>query len=299
MTTSVRSVATALLALALSATAACAGGTATTAGDGDDRTADDRAVAAGQSYASTAPEPAAAPNDPVTLPMSASGRTAVFSHGPRSREDRTVALTFDADMTADQADRAADGERFDNPELVEALREAKVPATFFMTGMWARTYPDQARSIDADELFEVANHSYAHYAFTGSCYGLPELAPKEQRADVEKGFAALRRAGVRDPLPYFRFPGGCYDDRALRAVAPTGVTAVQWDVMSGDPFNEDADDVAQEVLSGVQPGSVVVMHCTRSAAPATVEALRKVVPELRERGYRFVRVSEMIADAAS
>lgn len=114
------------------------------------------------------------------------------------------------------------------------------------------------------------------------------------RADVERAFTAFRAAGIEHPMPYFRFPGGCYDQRALKALSGTGVTAVQWDVVSGDAFATDADAVARQVLDGVRPGSVVVMHCTRSAAPATEEALRTIVPELRERGYRFVKVSELI-----
>ena len=95
-------------------------------------------------------------------------------------------------------------------------------------------------------------------------------------------------------MPYFRFPGGCYDRRALRALSAAGVTAVQWDVVSGDAFATDADAVAREVLDRVRPGSVVVMHCTRSAAPATERAVRTIVPALRERGFRFVKVSELI-----
>ncbi|NDZ91407.1 polysaccharide deacetylase, partial [Streptomyces sp. SID10115] len=86
---------------------------------------------------------------------------------------------------------------------------------------------------------------------------------------------------------------------ALRALAPGGVTAVQWDVVSGDAFATDPAAVARQVLDGVRPGSVVVMHCTRSAAPTTERALRTIVPELRERGFRFVRVSEQIGAAGS
>jgi peptidoglycan/xylan/chitin deacetylase (PgdA/CDA1 family) len=98
-------------------------------------------------------------------------------------------------------------------------------------------------------------------------------------------------------MPYFRFPGGCHDRRALKALTPAGVTAVQWDVVGGDAFATDPDAVARQVLDGVRPGSVVVLHCTRSAAPTTEEAVRKVVPELRRQGYRFVKVSELIGAA--
>ena len=98
-------------------------------------------------------------------------------------------------MTADQGPRAAAGEHFDNPGLIAALRALKVPATVFMTGRWAEEYPDQARSIGRDPLFEVANHSYSHYAFTDDCYGLPTVSGDRMRADVERAYAAFRGGG--------------------------------------------------------------------------------------------------------
>ncbi|MFH8610432.1 polysaccharide deacetylase family protein [Streptomyces sp. NPDC018029] len=255
---------------------------------------------AGDTVAPGRPSPPARPpaTAPPTLAPGPSGLTPVFTNGSRTR-GRTVALTFDADMTANQGPRAKAGERFDNPELVATLRRLKVPATFFMTGRWAEQYPAQAKDIGRDPLFEVANHSYSHHAFTGRCYGLPAVPAARMRADMERAFTAFRAAGVERAVPYFRFPGGCYDRRALRALAPGGVTAVQWDVVSGDAFATDAAAVARQVLDGVRPGSVVVMHCTRSAAPATERALRTIVPELRERGFRFVRVSEQIGTAGA
>ncbi|MEV5043821.1 polysaccharide deacetylase family protein [Streptomyces griseoincarnatus] len=242
-----------------------------------------------------APSPAT-PSAPPTLAAGPAGLTPVFEHGSRDA-GKTVALTFDADMTADQGPRAAAGERFDHPRLIGTLRTLKVPATVFMTGRWAEEYPDQARAIGRDPLFEVANHSYSHYAFTGDCYGLPTVPEERMRADVERAYQALRTVGIPAPMPYFRFPGGCYDRRALKALTPAGVTAVQWDVVGGDAFATDPDAVARQVLDGVRPGSVVVLHCTRSAAPTTEEAVRKVVPELRRQGYRFVKVSELIGAA--
>ncbi|MFI7235809.1 polysaccharide deacetylase family protein [Streptomyces cyaneofuscatus] len=229
------------------------------------------------------------------------GRTPVFTRRPtggsaaeKAAAEKVVALTFDADMTADQGPRAEAGERFDNPELIALLRRLKVPSTVFMTGRWAEEYPAQAKGIGTDDLFEVANHSYSHYAFTADCYGLPVVAKNAMTRDVERAFSAFRQAGVRNVVPYFRFPGGCYDDAALRALGPADVTAVQWDVVSGDAFATDAGAVAEQVLDGVRPGSLVVMHCTRSAAPVTAEAISRIVPELRKRGYRLVKVSELM-----
>ncbi|MFJ8193199.1 polysaccharide deacetylase family protein [Streptomyces sp. NPDC096094] len=281
-----------MIALVRSATALCVLGAALAACGTAEAPQAPRPAPTASSAAPSKP----APSRPPTLAPGPAGLTPVFEHGPRA-DGKTVALTFDADMTADQGPRAAAGERFDNPRLIAALRELKVPATVFMTGRWAEEYPDEARSIGRNPQFEIANHSYSHYAYTDDCYGLPNVSEERMRSDVERAYAAFREAGVRDAMPYFRFPGGCYDKAALRELAATGVTAVQWDVVSGDAFATDADAVTRQVLDGVRPGSVVVMHCTRSAAPVTEEVVRKVVPELRRQGYRFVKVSELIGAA--
>ncbi|MCQ0025101.1 polysaccharide deacetylase family protein, partial [Streptomyces somaliensis DSM 40738] len=268
--------------------------------------ADRHRAAAPSTTAPTTASPAASPRTgagpprrPPTMAPGPGGLTPVFERrsgtAGATAADKAVALTFDADMTADQGPRAARGERFDNPALIATLRRLDVDATVFMTGRWAEEYPDQARSIGADPRFEVGNHSYSHHAFRSPCHGLPALGRADMAADVDRAFAAFRAAGVRNAVPYFRFPGGCYDDAALRALAPAGVTAVQWDVVGGDAFATDADAVAEQVLEGVRPGSVVVLHCTLSAAPATERAVRRIVPELRARGYRFVKVSELMA----
>ncbi|MBB6434400.1 peptidoglycan/xylan/chitin deacetylase (PgdA/CDA1 family) [Streptomyces candidus] len=289
MTTFVRRmIATAVLGAALTG---CGSGASNGGGGGAEAR---RAPAAPAPPESAAPPRSPAAPAPPTVAAGPEGLTPVFERARKGNAEKVVALTFDADMTADQGPRAARGERFDNPRLIAALRTLKVPSTIFMTGRWAEEYPDQARAIGTDPLFEIANHSYSHHAFKSPCYGLPTVAPDAMRADVERAFAAFRTAGARNVVPYFRFPGGCYDDRALRNLGPAKVTAVQWDVVSGDAFATDADAVAGQVLAGVRPGSLVVMHCTRSAAPVTEQAIRRIVPELRKKGYRFVKVSELI-----
>ncbi|MFD7720566.1 polysaccharide deacetylase family protein [Streptomyces sp. NPDC059814] len=264
------------------------GGTGSPGGSPGDRPATASATPSG---AASSASPAAS-GPPRTAP-GPDGLARVLTRGPKS-PGKVVALTFDADMTADEGPRAAEGEHFDNPELIALLRRLKVPATVFMTGRWAEEYPSQARSIGTDPLFEIANHSYSHYAFTSPCYGLPTLGKEAIGGEVERAFGAIRKTGARNVVPYFRFPGGCYDDASLRALAAEKVTAVQWDVVSGDAFATDADAVAQQTLDGVKPGSLVVMHCTRSAAPVTGQAVSQVVPELRKRGYRFVKVSDLV-----
>jgi peptidoglycan/xylan/chitin deacetylase (PgdA/CDA1 family) len=70
---------------------------------------------------------------------------------------------------------------------------------------------------------------------------------------------------------------------------------IQWSIVTGDPAKgQGADAIARAILDHVQPGAIVVAHAN-GRGWHTAEAMRKVVPELRRRGYRFVTVSELLA----
>src|SRR5690349_19061935 len=101
--------------------------------------ADPRPAPAPPAASSPTPPASAERQAPVMAP-GPGGLTPVFERGAQHAA-KVVALTFDADMTADEGPRAAAGERFDNPELIALLRRLKVPATVFMTGRWAEEYP--------------------------------------------------------------------------------------------------------------------------------------------------------------
>ncbi|KUJ35737.1 polysaccharide deacetylase family protein [Streptomyces sp. NPDC093228] len=241
---------------------------------------------------------------PLPAPTSSAARAPALAPGPRgltpvftraATQEKVLALTFDADQDVDAGPgTAAAGGRIGFPRLVEALRNLKVPATVFMTGRWADENRQEARAIGRDPLFEVAGRSYGNSSSAGDCQWLPVLPLKTMRSDVERAFTAIRTAGVPRPMPYFRFPGGCYDTLALRAIGSLGVTAVQWDVTVGDAPATDAATTVRQVLDGVRPGSVVALHGTGGSAAQSGQVVRAVVPELRGRGYRFVKVSELI-----
>jgi peptidoglycan/xylan/chitin deacetylase (PgdA/CDA1 family) len=223
---------------------------------------------------------------PGTLPP-------VVTNGPRTGNQ--VALTFDADMTDSMLYNLASGRvrSYANTKVVDILQERHTPATFFLTGEWAQRYPDVTRRLVADPRFEFGNHTYRHLAFTANCYHLGQIAPNLMADDVARTFAVIEAFGGRQTR-YFRFPGGCYDDAALRALAPLGVTVVQWDVVSGDPFATEWQPIVQAVLSQVRPGSIVVMHITEANAPMTDEALPPILDGLAAKGLQPVTLSELL-----
>lgn len=221
-------------------------------------------------------------------------RPPVVDHGPRS--GNLVALTFDADMTEAMrySLRSGDVRSYANLAIVDLLEREQVPATFFLTGMWVEEYPDLTRRLAGNPRFELANHTYGHAAFTSDCYGLPQVPANGMTADVAKTFDVIEPYGGRQTR-YFRFPGLCHDGAALAALAPLGLTVVDGDVISGDPFATAWQPIVEAVLSQVRAGSVVVLHVTEANAAMTDEALPHILAGLRERGLTPATLSEVLA----
>jgi peptidoglycan/xylan/chitin deacetylase (PgdA/CDA1 family) len=217
----------------------------------------------------------------------------VVDHGPRT--GNRVALTFDADMTDAMRRQLRSGavRSYANLAILDRLERDGVPATFFLTGKWVEEYPDVTRRLAANPRFELANHTYGHLAFTPDCYQLPAIPRRRMADDVARTFDLIAPYGGRQTR-YFRFPGLCHDRAALTELAPLGITVVDGDVVSGDPFAKSWRPIVDAVLSRVRPGSVVVLHVTEANAPMTDEALPHILAGLAARGLSPAPLSEVL-----
>lgn len=217
----------------------------------------------------------------------------VINHGPRGKKQ--LALTFDADMTPRMLRelREAKSIRWYDPAIVTTLLGNAIPATFFVTGLWAETYPGVVRELARHLFFEIENHGFSHAAFRTPCYHLPFATDK--KAEIVDTQKILRGLTGKTPR-YFRFPGGCFSPSDARLVRSLGLQAVGWDVSSGDAFSANGNLIVQEVLRRTQGGSIIVMHLSDGPnAPKTARALPSVIQELRKRGFAFVTVAQLVA----
>lgn len=207
-----------------------------------------------------------------------------------------MALTFDSNMTDAMLAELDSGKvaSFANLNAISILEDRQVDATMFLAGKWIERYPDVTRRLAANPHLELGSHSYAHSAFHTPCYGLAGLPTEEMAADVARSEDLLRQF-TDHPTSYFRFPGGCYDETALRAIAPTGVTVIQYDLASGDAFGTSTQAIVTNVLTNAKNGSIVVMHITDgNTAPLTDQALPAIIDGLRDRGFQLVKLSELL-----
>lgn len=254
-------------------------------------------VLAPPTISATTTPPALSTSVPPSLPPTGASVPPIIA-GPRDRQ--AVALTFDTNLT-DSMIRELDSGKvasFDNTAVIDELDQYRVPATIFLAGKWMERYPETVRRLAADPLFELGSHSYAHLGFTRHCYHLGYIRPDQMAADVDHS-EALLRSFAPHTTKLFRFPGGCYDDTALRAIAPTGVTVVQYDVASGDAFGTSTPAIVHHVLDNVRNGSIIVMHITGgNTAPLTARALPEIVGGLRARGFALETVTQLLTAKA-
>lgn len=212
-----------------------------------------------------------------------------------STNQKVVALTFDADMTPSMLRRLKSGKvtSWYNKGVIDKLRELRVPATLFLTGLWIEAYPAVTKELSTDPLFELGNHSYSHGGFRAPCYGLTHVPYMEQVAEVRRTDELLSRYAVVHTR-YFRFPGLCIEATDMRTIEAQSYIVVGGDVYSGDGFENNPAKVVHNVLTQVHPGSIVIFHMHGGQnAPQTANALPTVVQMLRVQGYAFLKVSEL------
>jgi peptidoglycan-N-acetylglucosamine deacetylase len=217
----------------------------------------------------------------------------VIEHGPRSKKQ--VALTFDADMTYGMLNLLQNGsvKSWYNKPVIEYLEKEQVKATIFFAGLWVKAYPKESKQIAQNPLFEIGNHSYSHPAFTLDCFGLPFIGNGNDKNEVDDAQKIIIQTTKIVPQ-IFRFPGGCYDKIDLDTISRLGLTIVHWDTVADDGFNYDTQSIIRNVENRAQNGSIVVMHLNEGTAPKTYDALLKIIPDLKKRGYSFVKVSDLI-----
>jgi peptidoglycan/xylan/chitin deacetylase (PgdA/CDA1 family) len=222
------------------------------------------------------------------------GSGQVITHG--SRDKKQVALTFDACMTygMDKSLRSGQVKSYYNQPVIDELTKEKVPATLFLSGLWAKDYPEVTKSLAKNPFFEIGNHSYSHPAFTLGCFGLPYLSSSDKENEIKLSQDILFKLTGKEPK-LFRFPGGCYGEGDLKLAKNYGLDVVGWDLASGDAFNDNAESIIKRVESRVQPGSIIVMHMIGDVnAPVTAKALPEIISYLRANGYTFIKVSDLL-----
>jgi peptidoglycan/xylan/chitin deacetylase (PgdA/CDA1 family) len=198
-----------------------------------------------------------------------------FYRGVRNR--RAVALTFD------------DGPSESTPRLLELLAHHDVRATFFQCGAHVRRLPSIAREVGA------AGHLFGNH--TNSHARLWLHSAEFIFAEMQEAQRAIGDATGCEPR-YFRPPYGVRWFGMRSAQKRLRLTSVLWSTIGKD-WKWQADAVARRILAGAMNGAIFCLHDGRALRERpdienTIEAVRQVIPILRDRGFHFETVNEIL-----
>lgn len=192
-----------------------------------------------------------------------------------SRYSRKVALTFD-----DGPDRQY------TLQILEILKREKVPATFFVVGTMAKKNPDVLKMIDQSGDV-IGNHTYSH----------PELTRIDVKAvnqQVDETNTIIKQIIGKEPL-LFRPPYGAINKQEEQMIGQKGFKIILWSVDTRDWAHRTPQQIFDEVKKDTKPGAIILQHCAgNSGLRATVEALPHIIEYLRNEGYQFVTVDQLL-----
>lgn len=196
-------------------------------------------------------------------------------------DEPIVALTFDAGADRGNAE-----------EILDTLQSEGVSASFGMTAGWAEANPDLILRM-VNEGHTIINHTDTHRSWTGASTGASPLTSAERAQELRTTEDALTSIAGYDPRPYFRPPYGDYDDSVNADLLANGYTVnVMWTVDSLGWNGLSSTEITKRVLDGAVPGAIYLFHV--GAASQDAAAQPGIIAGLRERGYRFVTIQEMV-----
>ena len=203
----------------------------------------------------------------TTIPQWSHGKK--FSEVPVRATDKVFALTFDDGPWPEYT-----------RQMLEILAEKDVKATFFMVGQEVSRRPEIAREV-RDAGHAIGNHSWDHPS-----------RPRDPKMQVERTDSAIEKAvGFRPTI--FRPPYGIMASMA-RISEAEGDAVLLWSADSEDWRKPGANTIAQRIIAQAHPGGISLMHDGGGTRAQSVAALPVIIDTLRERGYRFVTVPELL-----
>lgn len=213
-----------------------------------------------------------APEDDVQSPVPLVPREEILRSVPAA--GKKVALTFDDGPSAGYTE-----------DYLRVLRENNVKATFFMIGRHIQNNANLAALI-AGEGHEIGNHTYDH--------------PNLKRQDKDSIRQQLSRTSdllnqqVQQEITLVRPPGGNYGPELEAVAAEMNMRIVLWSIDPRDwEKNKTHEEIIANVESNIGPGSIILLH---EGKPETLKALPILLNDLRQDGWEFVTVSELVGD---
>lgn len=183
------------------------------------------------------------------------------------------------------------------PQILDALEQAKTPATFFVIGENGAAYPSILRRI-VDDGFEIGNHSYTHPNFALIPTEVARLELNATQRLVEATTGRSMRL-FRPPFLGDSEPSTTVEVRPVDVAQSMGYLAVGLKIDPDDWQRPTAAQIVDRVITAATSGdpetrgNIVLLHDAGGDRSSTLAALPQIIEQLRARGFEFVTVSDL------
>ena len=198
-----------------------------------------------------------------------------------SNGDKVIALTFDDGPWDKQTD-----------EILDILEQNDAKATFFTVGQCISGHEKELQRA-ASMGCEIGTHTWDHAEGSGEGVSLIKMSTDERKQEVQKGLEAIKSATGQEASTIFRCPGGNFDTSVATDLEGIVTAEIGWNVDTTDWKKPGADVIAQRIQSA-GPGNIILMHDGGGDRSQTIEGLRQALPKLKEQGYSFITVQELL-----
>jgi peptidoglycan/xylan/chitin deacetylase (PgdA/CDA1 family) len=210
-------------------------------------------------------------------------------HTRLKTRDKVIALTLDACGSNK-------GKGYD-AALISFLERERVPATLFINARWIDANPVIFKRLAANPLFEIANHGLLHRPASvlgRSVYGIAGTKTVAELVDEIEGNAQKISAltGVRPR--YYRSGTAYYDEVAVQLSRRLGHEVIGFSIL-GDAGATYRRDQVRSALLKASPGDIAILHMNHPDGE-TAAGVINALPELKRRGFRFVKLSDYPLD---
>jgi len=178
-------------------------------------------------------------------------------------------------------------------DLLDFLIRQEVPATLFLNARWIDANPELFRQLAANPLFTIANHGMWHKPASidgRSVYGIDGTATVFELVQEIELNARKIEALTGTRTRYYRSGTAFYDEYAVAVAQRLGHEVIGFSVLGDAGATYGAAEVEAALLTA-QPGEIIIAHMNHPEA-GTGAGIIAAVPELRRRGFRFVRLSD-------
>lgn len=169
-------------------------------------------------------------------------------------------------------------------QVLDILKQNDIKATFFLIGQHLENYPEIAQKV-VESGHALGNHTWSHHYHP---------VPREVAAKEIEDTNALIHEVTGFKTEWFRPPGGVLTNGLNDYALSQNYAVAMWSSDAREYFFFSSETLVNNVLNSAKPGGIVLLHDGGGDRSATVKALPIIIAKLKEQGYKFVTLPELL-----